>query len=297
LGVIMYELITGRVPFVGDTFMGVLTQHMFETPVPLETANAHVMCTRELELVMFKCLSKDPDDRYATMTDLAKALDEAKEGRVSEGTLAGYRDRDRIPTADPTPSRPALSALVAPPPKKSSAPLWVAGASVLIAGAALTYAFVRPAETETPMAAQTTDEVLDAASEDEVVDAGADVPVDEGTEENAAATVVDAGQRANVAVLTVMTTPSGARATVVGNNRLRCDGTPCAIEVPIGQDFVVSARRGTYSGRLEVGPLDADESVQITLRRSTARMGMMGGGMMLGSRPRAGDLKMVDLLE
>jgi serine/threonine protein kinase len=31
-GVILYEMFAGRVPFVGDSFMGVLTQHMFEQP-------------------------------------------------------------------------------------------------------------------------------------------------------------------------------------------------------------------------------------------------------------------------
>ena len=90
MGVILYECITGRVPFVGDTFMGVLTQHMFEPPPPLRETNPHIDCPHALERVIYKALSKDPDDRYQRMDHLDRALELAAEGKVSEHTLHGH---------------------------------------------------------------------------------------------------------------------------------------------------------------------------------------------------------------
>jgi serine/threonine-protein kinase len=40
LGVIMYEMFAGRVPFDGDTFMGILSKHMFQEPIPPSQARA-----------------------------------------------------------------------------------------------------------------------------------------------------------------------------------------------------------------------------------------------------------------
>ena len=57
LGVILYELTTGRVPFVGDSFMGILTQHMFEDPPPLREVNPQAKVSSELELVIARALS------------------------------------------------------------------------------------------------------------------------------------------------------------------------------------------------------------------------------------------------
>src|SRR5690606_14849763 len=74
LGVIMYELLTGRVPFMADTFMGVLTQHMFEAPPPLRSMHPELVVPPELELIVYKALAKDPDERFQSMEEMASAL-------------------------------------------------------------------------------------------------------------------------------------------------------------------------------------------------------------------------------
>jgi serine/threonine-protein kinase len=97
LGVILFEMLTGRVPFVGDTFMGVLTQHMFE-PVPdMHEVNPQVQAPGALPLVVRKALAKDPDERYRTMEEfgraLAGAMDMSAGFPVEAGTgvtLVGY---------------------------------------------------------------------------------------------------------------------------------------------------------------------------------------------------------------
>jgi serine/threonine-protein kinase len=75
LGVIMYELVAGRVPFVGDTFMGILTQHMFDPPPPITTLHPRAQLPTQLERIIAKALAKNPDDRYQTMEALAVDLE------------------------------------------------------------------------------------------------------------------------------------------------------------------------------------------------------------------------------
>jgi len=81
LGCIMFELFTGRVPYDGDSFMAVLTQHMFE-PIPLiEVANPDTDVPPSVRAVVYKAMAKETSDRYAQMdelrADLARALEDS----------------------------------------------------------------------------------------------------------------------------------------------------------------------------------------------------------------------------
>ncbi len=75
LGVIMYEMFTGRVPFEADTYMGVLTKHMFEAPIPPSQVPGPARELGALEDVTLKALAKRPEDRYQSMTELVADLD------------------------------------------------------------------------------------------------------------------------------------------------------------------------------------------------------------------------------
>ncbi|RLB48687.1 MAG: hypothetical protein DRJ42_22660, partial [Deltaproteobacteria bacterium] len=92
LGVILFEMLTGRVPFVGDTFMGILTQHMFEDIPALEVVNPNVQCSEELAVVIYKTMSKDADERYPDMPALGRAVAAAMEldGVFSVDTMVGW---------------------------------------------------------------------------------------------------------------------------------------------------------------------------------------------------------------
>jgi serine/threonine protein kinase len=85
LGVIMYEMFTGRVPFEADTYMGVLTQHMFVRPTPPSQVCETAKELGELETITLKCLEKRPDDRYASMDDVVLAIDQLVELRGDDG--------------------------------------------------------------------------------------------------------------------------------------------------------------------------------------------------------------------
>jgi serine/threonine-protein kinase len=81
LGVILYELAAGKVPFDAENFMGILTQHIYKTPMPLRSLEPkEEEVPPGLEAVILKCLSKKPENRYASMEDLCADLASLAEG-------------------------------------------------------------------------------------------------------------------------------------------------------------------------------------------------------------------------
>ena len=78
LGILMYEMLTGSVPFSGDTPVEIAMKHLSQTPEPPSSRRADV--PHELDLVVMRALAKDPDDRYQTADEMEADLD-----RVSRG--------------------------------------------------------------------------------------------------------------------------------------------------------------------------------------------------------------------
>lgn len=73
-GCVMYEALTGRVPFIADTPMELLHMHANQQPQPLSTVRPDLEIDEDLENVVLKCLNKKPSDRFASMADLKNAL-------------------------------------------------------------------------------------------------------------------------------------------------------------------------------------------------------------------------------
>jgi len=105
LGVMMYEMVSGVLPFTADNFMGILSQHMYQAPPPLGKLNLEPQCPAELEAIIFKCLSKVPDDRYPDMHALSADLQRFQDGQVPEA-VAQMASRPEGLSVGVTPDKP-----------------------------------------------------------------------------------------------------------------------------------------------------------------------------------------------
>lgn len=76
LGAILYEVLTGRPPFIGTAPLEVVRMVREETPTPPRSINPVV--PPELEEVCLKCLEKEPEERYPTAAEVAAAIGRAE---------------------------------------------------------------------------------------------------------------------------------------------------------------------------------------------------------------------------
>jgi len=115
-GVILYELLTGRVPFDGRNPIAVMTAHLTDTALPPSSRAPDKGVPPALDAVVMHALAKKPEDRYPSASALATAL----------GT-ALKRPRDVASTAPPPPdmdlgSRDTELSLGAPAPPETTTP-------------------------------------------------------------------------------------------------------------------------------------------------------------------------------
>lgn len=103
LGIILYEMVTGRVPFVAETPLAVILKHVSD-PLPLPSTLKPDI-PEAIEKVVLKALAKEPGDRFATVEEFLsawkRALDEAKSTRPSSETVAVHAAPRKIGAAPP----------------------------------------------------------------------------------------------------------------------------------------------------------------------------------------------------
>jgi eukaryotic-like serine/threonine-protein kinase len=87
LGIVMYEMFTGKVPFEADSYMGVLTKHMYMAPASPSELSPELKSLGALEEVILRCLQKRPQARYDNLAALLVELEQ----RLPYGTVNGVR--------------------------------------------------------------------------------------------------------------------------------------------------------------------------------------------------------------
>src|ERR687884_30623 len=78
VGVVLYELLTGKVPFTGDTAVEIAMRHLSSVPEPPSALREDV--SPELDMVVLRALAKDPDDRYQTAEEMDAELERIQRG-------------------------------------------------------------------------------------------------------------------------------------------------------------------------------------------------------------------------
>ena len=115
LGVLMYEMLTGTVPFNGDTPVEIAMKHLSQTPEPPSARRPDV--PRELDMVVMRALAKDPEDRYQSADEMEADLD-----RVARGAGVAPRTEEtatqimRSPIAGPLAATAATNII---PPRRA----------------------------------------------------------------------------------------------------------------------------------------------------------------------------------
>ena len=104
LGVVMYEMVGGRPPYVGENSLSIAYQHVHSVPEPLKTLNQFVPL--EFEAVVAKCMAKSADKRYQSGQALIDDLRRVEEGADVQA-LSGLRAQsatDASPTTQAIPT-------------------------------------------------------------------------------------------------------------------------------------------------------------------------------------------------
>ena len=138
LGIILYEMLAGKVPFERATSVNILMAHVGEPPPPMREVNPNLLCSPAFEELVMTCIAKDPDQRFASMDQVLAAIRRAHGGAmtgqitaVASGHWALQRASASMPVAQqtgpgqrpPMPSAPGYPTPQAPPYDYPSAPV------------------------------------------------------------------------------------------------------------------------------------------------------------------------------
>ncbi|MEQ8454573.1 MAG: serine/threonine-protein kinase [Sandaracinaceae bacterium] len=233
LGVILYELACGKVPFDADNLMGILTKHIYEQPIPLHQLPPPVDVPPGLEAVILKCLAKSTDQRYQSMAEVKADLEAWEAGQtpgavmdaVSRSTGGHQIGPHRV---DPTGRHSALQVGVGGEHEEEGSKLpiilgAVVGLLALVATGLLVYFLVLAPDEPAVDPVVETPVVEEPIEEEEPVEEAVLEPEDEMTEEAAAA----------APKIRVESTPPGAEVLLVeGEDEIILGNTPYEIDRP-----------------------------------------------------------------
>jgi eukaryotic-like serine/threonine-protein kinase len=146
LGIVLYEMLTGHVPFTGDTPVEIAMKHLSLAPEPPSALRPEV--PHNLDAVVMRALAKDPDQRYASAEEM-----DAELARVARGLAVSRETEDAMtqviagvgsetahtmvqrPRGSAGPVGPAYRPPYEPAAKKRTLWPWIVALVVIVAGA------------------------------------------------------------------------------------------------------------------------------------------------------------------
>jgi len=159
MGVIMYEVFSGSLPFQGESFMGILTQHITTEPEPvhIRAAKAGRSLPPGLAEIVMRCLQKNPDHRFSSMDELVNALIAIYRGVAGAG-MSSYMEAFPVSSSHPVATPPPMTGMIAATSQTVAAmgpPPGVAPPGMMPSGGhAYQHAPMTPAGGMNPVAAQ-----------------------------------------------------------------------------------------------------------------------------------------------
>jgi beta-lactam-binding protein with PASTA domain/tRNA A-37 threonylcarbamoyl transferase component Bud32 len=107
VGIVLYELLTGQVPFTGETPVEIAMKHLSKMPTPPSRLRPEI--SRDLDLVVMRALAKDPEDRYASAEEMDSDL-----ARIQRGLAISPETEE---TATAIIARPVTAPTMVAPPR------------------------------------------------------------------------------------------------------------------------------------------------------------------------------------
>ena len=121
LGIVLYEMMTGRVPFIGEGYGEILVQHLTQRPRPPSQIR---MLPPHVEVVVLKALEKRADMRYPTMDEMMRAMSDPVGYVEAHGGIVGFSQRQLMPSTAPIApiSHGRQAPITVPPPMPTPPP-------------------------------------------------------------------------------------------------------------------------------------------------------------------------------
>jgi len=116
VGVIMYEIFAGSLPFQGESFMGILTQHITTEPEPVASraAKAGRQLPNGLADIITRCMQKNPAQRFSSMDELVNELIQIYRGIAGAG-MSTYMQAFPVPVTSARMAVPTPGGMTASP--------------------------------------------------------------------------------------------------------------------------------------------------------------------------------------
>ncbi|MDD9964586.1 MAG: protein kinase [Myxococcales bacterium] len=270
LGVIMFELVTGRVPFEGDNFMELLNKHA-TSPVPaLTSVNPGVRVSDEFSRVIHRALHKDRAYRYPTMSAMAQDLllcpemSQRRGGTSSAPPLWSLVPPPAVPGSVTVPSATEGKGPDSPENPRSqrwsARRRWAAGlalAAVVLLGVAGLWP---------QRASQMASNASSATRPPAVEGARIAKPAPRERVDTPVPPEPASGMAPQpLSVVSVTSQPPGASVTVKGMGEV-CEATPCTVSLPRQQRHRLLLRAGRAKGSAKVLPTKPRQAVHVVLR-------------------------------
>ncbi len=327
LGCIMFEMFTGQVPFDGESFMAVLTQHMFE-PLPLiEVVNPETDIPESVRNVIYKAMAKEVEHRYQDMVelmdDLQRAVDDvnhvvdiARQSEILPRVTGGAPSVTRTPTGatreairQTEDGQPVAVAGVneTEKPKRRGLAYIILVVVLIVVGGAVYFLGIgkqKPSRADRPVATvpvpakvnQVPIGAQPTASEPALPKGGSqdkDSPADQEIEKD----VESDKDGAKKIVIVVKTNQENAVVSIKGLGQV-CSKAPCEVELKSGEPVEIEAKYKDRTAKMIFTPSTQNRELTLDLkkkrkvrRRGTRRTNTKDTAKPTSPRPSGSGLK------